>query len=44
MPSNESIIMEVTPDGEVVWQVKLKNTPATGSPGWFYKAERVCQE
>lgn len=44
MPGDESIIMEVTPDGEIVWQLKLKDTPATGSPGWFYKAERVCQE
>ena len=44
MPGDESIIMEVTPDGEVVWQVKLKDTPATGSLGWFYKVERVCQE
>jgi len=41
---DDSVIFEVTPDGEIVWQLKLKDTPATGSPGWFYKAERLCQE
>jgi hypothetical protein len=37
----ESAIFEVTPDGEIVWQLKVKDAPATGSPGYFYKAERI---
>ena len=37
----QSIILEVTPDKEIVWQFKVRNHPATGSPGWFYKAERI---
>ena len=41
---DESIVLELTPGGEIVWQLKLKDTPAPGSPGWFYKAERVCRE
>ena len=41
---DDSVVFEVTPDGEIVWQLKLKDTPATDTPGWFYKAERVCQE
>lgn len=43
----ESVILEVTPEGEVVWKLGLKNAPAKrGSrraPGWFYKAERIPQ-
>jgi hypothetical protein len=39
----DSVIFEVTPDGEIVWQLKLKDVPAMGSPGWFYKAQRICQ-
>ena len=39
-----SVVFEVTPAGEIVWQLKLKDTPAERSPGWFYKAQRVCQE
>ncbi|MBN1490250.1 MAG: hypothetical protein JXA69_10055 [Phycisphaerae bacterium] len=42
MPGDDSVIMEVTPSGEVVWQLKYKDSPATGTPGWFYKAGRVC--
>lgn len=38
----DSVIFEVTPAGEIVWQLKLKNTPADRSPGWFYKAQRMC--
>ncbi len=44
MPGDDSIVMEVTSAGEIVWQLNLKDSPAEGSPGWFYKAQRVCQE
>ncbi|MCP4589252.1 MAG: PQQ-binding-like beta-propeller repeat protein [bacterium] len=44
MPDDESVIFEVTAGGEIVWQLKLKDSPATGTPGWFYKAQRVCVE
>ena len=41
----ESVIFEVTPDGDIVWQLGLKNAPAKRgdkrAPGWFYKAERI---
>ena len=40
---DESIVFETTFEGEIVWQLKLKDTPAEKSPGWFYKAQRVCQ-
>lgn len=38
----DSVIFEVTPEGEIVWQLKLKDVPARRSPGWFYKAQRIC--
>lgn len=44
MPGDQSVVMEVTLAGEVVWQLKLKDTPAENSPGWFYKAQRVYEE
>jgi uncharacterized protein (UPF0248 family) len=42
----ESTILEVTPKGEVVWRLGIKDCPAmtrSGKPyaGWFYKAERI---
>jgi hypothetical protein len=37
----ESRIMEVTSAGEVVWQLRLKNSPVGQNPGWFYKADRI---
>lgn len=43
---NKSTIIEVTPDGEVVWQMILdtplaeENAPG-GGPGYFYKAQRL---
>ncbi|MFH1037789.1 MAG: aryl-sulfate sulfotransferase [PVC group bacterium] len=44
----ESVILEVTPAGEVVWKLGLKNLPAQRdgrrSPGWFYKAEVIPQQ
>jgi len=39
----ESTIFEVTPDGEIVWEMRIKDTPAEDSPGIFYKAERYCE-
>ncbi len=41
--TNDSVIFEVTSDGEIVWQLKVKDTPAVNTPGWFYKAQRICQ-
>jgi len=40
--TNDSVIFEVTSDGEIVWQLKVKDTPAVNTPGWFYKAQRIC--
>jgi hypothetical protein len=40
--TEDSVIFEVTPAGEIVWQLKVKDVPATGKPGWFYKAQRIC--
>jgi len=39
---HESTILEVTSDGEIVWQLDLNNAPAIASPGWFYTAERIA--
>lgn len=39
-PEEDSVIFEVTTDGEIVWQLKIKDSPATGLPGFFYKAQR----
>ena len=36
-----SVIIEVTPAGEIVWQLELKNAPVGKNPGWFYKAQRI---
>ncbi len=36
-----STIIEVTPDGEVVWQLVHRLIKDGVSPGWFFKAERV---
>ena len=41
---DESTIIEVTPNGEVAWQLTLKGYPADLSPGHFYKAERIGAE
>ncbi len=41
---DESTVLEVTPAGEIVWQLKLQDTPAENRPGWFYKAQRICEE
>jgi len=39
----ESVIFEVTPEGEIVWQLQLVGVPAWRKPGWFYKADRICE-
>ena len=40
-PTEDSVIFEVTPAGDVVWQLKVKDTPTGTRPGWFYKAQRI---
>lgn len=40
---DESVIFEVTPDGEIVWELRLKNASVGQDPGWFYKAQRICE-
>jgi len=39
--TQESVISEVTWDGDVVWQLTLKDAPPANGSGWFYKAQRV---
>ena len=42
--TGSSALIEVTPDGEIVWRLKLKNvelTQSTASQKGFYKAERI---
>lgn len=39
----ESVIFEVTPQGEIVWELKLQDAPVGNRPGWFYKAQRTCE-
>lgn len=40
-PEQDSVIFEVTSDGEIVWQLKIKDSPVGNSPGFFYKAQRI---
>ena len=40
--SDESVIFEITPAGEIVWELKLVDVPVGRRPGWFYKAQRIC--
>ena len=40
---DESVIYEVTPDKEIVWQLRLYETSVGQRPGHFYKAQRICQ-
>ncbi|MDY6861556.1 MAG: aryl-sulfate sulfotransferase [Thermodesulfobacteriota bacterium] len=40
---DESVIFEVTSAGEIVWQLKLKDSPTGQTPGWFYRAQRIYQ-
>ena len=41
---DDSIVFDTASDGEIVWQLKRKDTPAEESPGSFYKAQRICQQ
>ena len=41
--SENSVIFEITPAGEVVWELKLVDFPVGRRPGWFYKAQRICR-
>lgn len=42
--TEDSVIFEVTSQGEVVWQLKIKDVPTKNTnPGWFYKAQRIPQ-
>jgi hypothetical protein len=40
---DEAVIFEVTSGKEIVWQLRLNNAPVGKNPGWFYKAQRICQ-
>jgi hypothetical protein len=40
----ESSMIEVTPEGDVVWQLTLRGYSAARSPGHFYKALRIGEE
>ena len=42
LSDDESVIFEVTSAGEIVWKLRLKNSPIGSSPGVFYKAQRDC--
>lgn len=39
--TEDSVILEVAPDGTVVWQVRLVGYSETMTPGFIYKAQRV---
>jgi hypothetical protein len=41
MNDDFSTIIEVTRQGEIVWQLDFKNAPVGRNPGWFYKAQRI---
>lgn len=41
IPGQESLIFEVTPVGEVVWEFRLKGYSVGDQPGYFYKAQRI---
>ena len=38
---SESLIFEVTSEGEIVWEMRLVNHPVETQPGFFYKAQRL---
>jgi len=40
--SDDAVIFEVTPEGEIVWELRIEDAPVGRAPGWFYKAERIC--
>jgi outer membrane protein assembly factor BamB len=35
-----STILEITPEGEVVWKMQIANETVGNGPGWIYNAER----
>ena len=39
--TDDAVVFEVTPDKQIVWQLKYKDTPVGTLPGWFYKAQRM---
>jgi hypothetical protein len=39
--SDNPRVIEVNMDGEIVWELRLKNAPVGQNPGWFYKAQRI---
>ncbi|MEW6592343.1 MAG: hypothetical protein AB1305_01440 [Candidatus Hadarchaeota archaeon] len=41
MADDVSTIIEVTPSGEIVWQLELQSTKVGQNPGFFYKAQRI---
>jgi len=41
MEDDTSVMLEVTPEGETVWELRLEDAPVVRSPGWFYKAQRI---
>lgn len=43
MEDDISTLIEVTPNGETVWQLTLAGKPVSRNPGWFFKAERIPQ-
>ncbi len=43
LDDDESVIFELTEEGAIVWQLRLKNSPVGSSPGVFYKAQRICE-
>lgn len=40
MMDDYSVMVEVTPDKEIVWALKIIDETVGSKPGWFYKAER----
>lgn len=38
---DRSALSEATPDGKIVWRLRLAGIPVVGTPGWFLKAERI---
>ena len=41
---DESIIFEISPEKEIVWQLRLYDTPIGTRPGHFYKAQRIVSD
>jgi len=41
--THDAVIFEVNQRKEIVWQLKIKDTPVVNSPGWFFKAQRISE-